>query len=112
MVSALSAALGRTCPRCGKGRLFTGYMTLVDQCAECGLPLAENDTGDGPAIMLMFVLGFTVVPLVMWIGFAYEPPTWVIAVLALVGVLGTTLVLLPPTKAWFIAQNYRHNPWD
>lgn len=87
-------------------------MTLVDQCENCGLKLAENDTGDGPAVMLIFVLGFTVVPLIMWIGFAFDPPLWVNALMALIGVLGTTLVLLPPAKAWFIAQNYRHNPWD
>ena len=87
-------------------------MKLTDACGECGLRLAENDTGDGPAVLLIFVLGFTVVPLVMWIGLAFNPPLWAIALIAVAAVLGPTLVLLPPTKALFVAQNYRLNPWD
>lgn len=111
-VSWLSVALGRRCPRCGRGKLYSGYMKLVEQCSECDLKLAENDTGDGPAVLLIFVLGFTVVPLILWFGLTYDPPTWVLALVSLVGVLGTTLVLLPPSKALFVAQNYKHNPWD
>lgn len=87
-------------------------MKLADSCSECGLKLAENDTGDGPAVLLIFVLGFTVVPLVMWIGLTYNPPLWAIALIAVAAILGTTLALLQPAKALFIAQNYRHNHWD
>lgn len=87
-------------------------MKLVDACDHCGLRLAENDSGDGPAVLLIFVLGFTVVPLVLWFGLTINPPLWVIAIVAVVAILGATLILLPPAKALFIAQNYRHNPWD
>ena len=87
-------------------------MKLAQRCEACGLTLADNDTGDGPAVLMIFVLGFTVVPLVMWFGLALNPPLWAFVLIAVVAVLGTALILLPPAKALFVAQNYRHNPWD
>ncbi|MEM1401607.1 MAG: DUF983 domain-containing protein [Pseudomonadota bacterium] len=112
MVNSIAAALGQKCPRCGRGRLYKSYARLVDRCEVCDLPLGENDTGDGPAVMLIFLLGFTVVPLIMWWGFTFDPPLWVIAIVAVIAIFGTTLALLPATKALFVAENYRHNPWD
>ena len=36
------------CPRCGKGHVFTGFLTLRPNCEVCGLDLSFADTGDGP----------------------------------------------------------------
>ncbi len=33
------------CPKCGRGRLFRGYLTQVDHCAACGEPLAKYQVG-------------------------------------------------------------------
>ncbi|NNG03364.1 MAG: DUF983 domain-containing protein, partial [Inquilinus sp.] len=54
----LRTALAGRCPRCGRGRLYAGYLTLVERCESCGLALAENDSGDGPAVFLIFIIGF------------------------------------------------------
>jgi len=61
-VSPLAAALGCKCPRCGRGALFKGFLTVADRCTACDLDLSEVDSGDGPAVFLIFILGFTVVP--------------------------------------------------
>ena len=43
-VSPFLAGLKCRCPRCGAGRLFAGFLTLVDKCAVCDLDLADaND---------------------------------------------------------------------
>ena len=45
------------CPRCGKGKLFTGLLNVVDRCAACDLDLRGNDAGDGPAVFVILGLG-------------------------------------------------------
>jgi len=36
--------MGR-CPRCGKGKLFHGFLTQVDACDTCGEPMARYNVG-------------------------------------------------------------------
>ena len=38
------------CPNCGKGRLFEGFLKVVDACAVCGFDFTRLNTGDGAAI--------------------------------------------------------------
>jgi uncharacterized protein (DUF983 family) len=33
----IGRALRLTCPRCGEGRLFTGWFTMLERCPQCGL---------------------------------------------------------------------------
>jgi uncharacterized protein (DUF983 family) len=107
-VSPLAAALGCKCPRCGRGALFKGFLTVADCCAACGLDLSEIDSGDGPAVFLIFILGFTVVPLTLWLGFAFDLPDWApVAIGASLLVLLTAL-LIRPAKAYVVALQYRH----
>ncbi|MEQ8968504.1 MAG: DUF983 domain-containing protein [Azospirillaceae bacterium] len=111
-VSWLGTGVACRCPRCGEGRLFTGFLTVVDRCESCGLPLAEHDSGDGPAVLLIFVLGFVVVPIVLWIEMAFRPALWVHAIVSLVLVLGLALAMLRPAKAMMLALQYRNRPED
>ena len=53
----IATALRRRCPRCGRGGVFSGYLRVVDHCADCGLALASNDSADGPAVFLLFIIG-------------------------------------------------------
>ncbi|WP_026869301.1 DUF983 domain-containing protein [Inquilinus limosus] len=107
-VSPLTAALGCKCPRCGQGPLFKGFLTVAERCPVCDLDLSEVDSGDGPAVFLIFILGFTVVPLALWLGIAYDLPDW--APIAIGGVLIVllTAVLIRPAKAYIVALQYRH----
>ena len=49
------------CPRCGEGRLFRGFLDVQPSCQVCGLDLAFADSGDGPAVFIMMIVGFIVV---------------------------------------------------
>jgi uncharacterized protein (DUF983 family) len=104
----LATGLRLRCPRCGQGKLFKGFLTVVDNCAVCGLNLSAHDSGDGPAVFIIFILGFIVVPLAVWVEFHFEPPFWVHLLIWPVVLLGGTLGLLRPLKAIMVAQQYRH----
>lgn len=106
------AALACRCPRCGVGRLFAESLdlTLVPACAQCGLHLADNDNGDGPAVFLIFVLGFALVPLAVLVEWLWAPPLWVHGVVWSLVALGITLLSLRPLKALVLTLQYRYRP--
>jgi uncharacterized protein (DUF983 family) len=106
--SSLKVGLTSCCPRCGEGRLFTGFLTVAPKCEKCGLDLAFADSGDGPAVFIMMIAGFIVVGLALWTEVTYSPPYWVHAVLWIPLTLFLTVGLLRPLKGWLIAQQYKH----
>lgn len=107
-VSPFAAGLACKCPRCGRGRLYSGLLKVAERCEACGLDLAKQDSGDGPAVFVILILGFVVVGLALWVELAYEPPFWVHAVLWMPLILVGALVLLRPFKATLIALQFRH----
>jgi len=107
-VSPLSAGLGCRCPRCGQGKLYDGFLQVAKECDRCGLDLSEQDSGDGAVAFVTLILGFVAVGLALWIEFSFEPPLWVHAVLWPPIILGGTIAMLRPLKAFLIAQQYRH----
>jgi hypothetical protein len=48
------------CPRCGKGKLFEGFLTLKSKCDVCGLDFSFADDGDGPAIFVIMHRGSSI----------------------------------------------------
>ena len=107
-VSPFSAGLKGRCPRCGEGRLFKGYLDLRDECAACGLDYSQVDSGDGPAVFVIFIVGFVVVGLALWLELAYMPPIWLHLLLWIPLILILSLGLLRPFKATLIALQYRN----
>ena len=96
------------CPRCGEGRLFRGFLDVQPSCQVCGLDLAFADSGDGPAVFIMMIVGFIVVGLALFVEFTFAPPYWVHAVLWIPLVVGLSIGLLRPLKGFLIAQQYKH----
>src|SRR5690606_32722268 len=87
------ASAGGRCPRCGRGRLFGGYLALAPGCTECGLKYDFADAGDGPAVFVVFIVGFIVVAAALAVEFTARPPfhvhllIWLPLTCVLVGVL-------------------------
>ena len=104
----LAGLLGR-CPRCGKGKLFDGFLALHPQCAACGLDYAFADAGDGPAVFVMFIAGFIVVGMALVVEVKYAPRLWVHAVLWAPLILLVTLAPLRLLKGLLIALQYHHD---
>ncbi|MEF2070453.1 DUF983 domain-containing protein [Consotaella aegiceratis] len=103
----ISGLKGR-CPRCGKGPLFSGYLTTADRCSECDLDYAFIDSGDGPAVFVILFISIIVCALALAVEVAYSPPIWVHLILWIPLVLVLCLPLLRVLKGAMIAQQYRH----
>jgi len=103
----LSGLAGR-CPACGRGRMFTGYLTLVPSCSVCGLDYSFADSGDGPAVFVILVTGFIVVGAALFVEMAYAPPYWLHALLWGPLAILLPLLLLRSFKGALIALQYKH----
>jgi uncharacterized protein (DUF983 family) len=105
---ATATGMRGRCPRCGEGRLFSGLLTVQPRCQACGLDFAFVDSGDGPAVFVIMIVGFIVVGLALFVEFTFAPPYWVHALLWIPLVLILSIGLLRPLKGLLIAQQYRH----
>lgn len=103
----LAGTLAR-CPRCGHGPLFRGGLMLRPSCESCGLDYTFIDTGDGPAVFAILILGFVVLGGALFVEFRYEPPVWVHAVLWGAATPLLAFGLLRFLKATLIALQWHH----
>ena len=107
---ALKAALTCACPRCGEGPLFAGplTLTLAPRCSRCDLDYAFIDSGDGPAVFGIFILGFLVLGAALLVEFKLGPPMWVHIVLWGPVTFILAFLLLRLLKATLVALQVRH----
>jgi Protein of unknown function (DUF983) len=63
--SPFAAGLRSRCPACGRGALFTGFLTVRERCPACAADLSAQDSGDGPAAFIVLIVGAIVVALAL-----------------------------------------------
>jgi uncharacterized protein (DUF983 family) len=115
-LSSLSTGLRCRCPRCGEGKLFSGFLTVARQCDRCGLDFSFADPADGPAFFVMTAVGILVVAAWAWWAIADRPPIWLQMAVTFPAMLGGCLATLRPVKAWLVAEQFVHRAeearWD
>ncbi|MDE3060175.1 MAG: DUF983 domain-containing protein [Pseudomonadota bacterium] len=100
------------CPRCGKGKLFKGLLTVAERCGECGLSFAGHEQGDGPAFFAILIIGTLAAVGATIVEIRYEPPFWLHAVIWGPFVVIGTLWSLRFLKAALISVQYRVRKQD
>ncbi len=107
-ISPFKAGFACRCPRCGEGKLFAGFLDVVDRCAVCDLDLTQQNSGDAPAVFIIFILGGVVVGLAFLFETTFAPPMWLHLLIWFPLILGGSIGLLRPFKAIMIALQYKH----
>jgi uncharacterized protein (DUF983 family) len=108
-VSPVKAGLDCCCPGCSNGKLFDGFLTFSKNCTFYGLNFEELDSGDGPAVFIIFILGFIVVGLALVVKVNYQPPLWLHATLWGPLIIGGSIGTLRPMKGIMIAMQHHYN---
>ena len=106
-VSPVSAGIAGKCPRCGRGRLFDGYLKVARECQSCGQSFAFADAGDGAAWFVMLIAGVTAVGLALWVEVVWQPSYWIHALIALPAAVILPIVLLRPIKGILLCQQFK-----
>ncbi|CAN5376473.1 DUF983 domain-containing protein [soil metagenome] len=107
-IDPIRAGLLCRCPNCGKGKLYSGFLKVVDRCEVCGFDFTRLNTGDGPASFIMQIAGGLVVFPALYVQVAYDPPIWILLVVAVPMVALLSLALMRPGKGLMIALQMRN----
>ena len=113
--SVLNRGLSCVCPRCHKGHIYkigAFCYDLKDECEHCGLDLTKNDSADGPAVFLMFVIGFAIVPPALYLHALFAWPLFVQIAIWSVIIVALILGMLKPLKSYVITLQYKVRPGD
>ncbi len=73
----MQVGLRGCCPRCGQGKLYKSILKPANGCMNCDLDFEFVDSGDGPAVFVILIIGFFVTALAMALQTSLAPPIWV-----------------------------------
>lgn len=107
LVSPFYAGWRCTCPRCGEGPLYAGFLKVAPRCDSCGLDLKFADSGDGPAVFVIFAVAPIVIALAFITEALFHPAPWMHLVLWIPTIIILSLAFLRPFKATMIALQYQ-----
>ncbi len=87
--------------------------TPKEACENCGARLKAQDVGDGAIVILIFLLGFTIVPAALIWELASSPSLILQLIVWTLVSLVVIFALTPILKAYIMLLQYRHrkNDW-
>ncbi|MGO8036192.1 DUF983 domain-containing protein [Rhizobium leguminosarum] len=106
-VPALTGIKGR-CPRCQRGHLFNGLLSLAPACEVCGLDYSFADPADGPAFFAMSIVAVPALAFALWLQFTFDVHLWVQLVVTVPLTVLACILLLRPLKGWLVCSQYFH----
>lgn len=104
----LSASRG-LCPRCGAKELFAGWVRFAARCSACGLDYSRFNVGDGPAALLIMLVGGIIVTLAIVTELSLHPPFWLHILLWVPLTVVLVIGALRLAKGLLLAFEYRHS---
>jgi uncharacterized protein (DUF983 family) len=102
----LLKGLRKSCPRCGKGRLFNGYLKIAPACPHCGLDFSGHQADDAPPYVTALVVGHVGVPLTLAAKQVFDPPLGLQFALALPALAAAAFWFLPISKGGLIGLQW------
>ncbi len=105
--SPYQTGMAGKCPRCGEGALFKGFLGMQAECPRCGLDYAKADAGDGPAVFVIFIVGFLGVVAALVLRYSLNAPIAVAFAGSSIFSIGLILGMLRPMKGVLIGLQYR-----
>jgi uncharacterized protein (DUF983 family) len=94
------------CPRCGRGRLFRGWLKLAPSCEVCKLDFRFASPDDGPAFFSLCIVAFPLMFLLVWVEVAFDPPVWFHVLVSVPLLLAGCILPLRPIKGWLVASQF------
>lgn len=103
LIIQLARGARKTCPNCGEGELFPGYVKLVPACSACGEAFSHIQADDAPPWLTIMVVGHIMISLIMALETNFKiPMAWEISGVVILSAI-LTGVLLPICKGIVVA---------
>src|SRR5437016_397502 len=103
---AMRLGFAKSCPACGRARLYGKYLKVAAVCPHCGTELHHQRADDAPPYFTIVAVGHIVVPSMLVLEQWASPPGWLQAALWLPMTLVLSLVLLPKIKGALIGMQW------
>ncbi len=94
------------CPACGKGRLFSRYLKVVDHCPACNEALHHQRADDGPAYLTILLVSHLGAPLLLAVYIAWRPSAMTMVISFGLGAILLSLLLLPRIKGAMVGLQW------
>ena len=108
MKNPLASGLAGRCPNCGEGYLFDGFVKIAPRCEACGFDLSSIDTGEGPAVFIILIVGMVAGFGMLIMEVALHPPIWLQLLIWLPVAMVLMLLLMRPLKGAMVASQFMH----
>lgn len=103
----IKVGLLNRCPRCANGPLFVGLLEPAKECSECSLDYGFIDSGDGPAVFVILIIGFLITGMAMLLQSVANPPIWVHMLIWIPVLTAASIWSLRLAKGIMIALQYQ-----
>lgn len=100
------AGLSGRCPACGEGYLFEGFTKVAARCEACGADLSAMDTGEGPAVFIILIVGCLMGFGALITEVAFRPPVWIHLVIWLPLTCILCVAMMRPLKGVMVAAKH------
>src|SRR6201998_785749 len=107
LLTALARGFAMRCPNCGRGHLFGAFWKVADHVEACGEDYTPQRADDFPAYLVIVIVGHIVVPALLAVAIAYDPPAWLQLAIWLAVTLFASLGLLQPIKGAIVALQWQ-----
>lgn len=101
------SGLACRCPTCGRGKLFDGFLKVRPACDACGQDFAKADSGDGPVVFVILIVGGLVAFLALYSIFTTAWPIWLHLLIWLPLAVALSLGAMRVFKSLLIAAQFR-----
>lgn len=106
LVPAMWRGASARCPHCGEGRLYNGYLKVVDACSTCGEEMHHQRADDAPPYFTIFIVGHVILAGVLALEQAMKPSAWLHAAIWVPLTLALSLWLLPIIKGALVGLQW------
>ncbi len=87
--------------------MFAGVVRFADRCHGCGLDYGSFNVGDGPAALLIMIVGAIVVTGAITLHLGWHVPLWVHVLLWVPISVALVLILLRMAKGMLLITEHR-----
>lgn len=104
----LAAMFGR-CPSCGEGRLYRGYLNLVETCDVCRARISDAHAEDAPVTFILVLVGGIGMAGIIVSIVKYDLPAWLVLAIWIPLIVAMSLLIMPPFKGALTALQHKHD---
>ena len=107
LYEAMTRGFFGRCPSCGRGRLFSSYLKVVNTCEVCGEDLSHHRADDAPAYVTLLIVAHVVGAGILMSDeiWPHSSLLWVILFWLAVTVVAS-LIILPRAKGAIVGQQW------